>query len=86
MGIIVGGNTYTDPGMSDALAGDIRSYQWRRDGVTWERDPVLNAQGILPVMADYSPFAVTEFRDWLLHTGSMIPIRASSQATAPSLP
>lgn len=135
LGIIVGGNTHTDAGMSNALAGDFRSYQWRRDGVTWEGYPVMNAQGqmvpnnegrdfrvaspsrlnaparayfhnmvlgygkdILPVlaeypgtvgvvdaiieeelatggvhdekwMADYSPFAVTEFRDWLRHTG-----------------
>lgn len=135
LGVILGGHTHSDASFGDALlTQDLRCYQWRRDGVTWEsytvggnlsgdsrdlrvpspsryaslvrkhfRDMATGyAHEMVPLlaefpgtigvvnaiieeelatggvhdekwMADYSPFAVTEFRDWLRHTGMYDP-------------
>ncbi len=36
LGVIIGGQTHSNPPFSDAMLKDLRNFQWRRDGVTWE--------------------------------------------------
>lgn len=139
VGIILGTQTHTNPGYFPILNQDIRSYQWRLNGIDWlfsqeqgtgdvlypgelrdsgvyspsrlctlvrnrlmsqitlaasevirlnkeypgligikngiiEQELATGGQNFDDFLGDYSPFAITEYRDWLRHKGIYDPI------------